>query len=291
MVNTFTTGGETSLTICPSDGEADLVSFQNNGSISPGENFAYLVTDTQNNLIELVRSNTFNFEGSGSETNRVFAISYSGGLNFSVGSPISSITATECFELSDTNVFITINKGNCPASSFTVSGQVTSVTGDGIAGVEILNAQDQVLATTNDQGFYALQSVEAGSSMTIRPMTETSITNGVSGADVVIITRHLLNLDPFTSSYTLLAADVNNDNVVSSVDLVQMVRAIVGLSSDFSNNTTWRFVDAAQAVDDGQMIANPVEEITLTVNSDMTGVDFIGVKIGDVNDDANLDMN
>ena len=127
--------------------------------------------------------------------------------------------------------------------------------------------------------------------MTIRPQSETSLTNGVSAADVVIITRHLLDLDPFTSAYTLLAADVNNDNIVSSVDLVQMVRAIVGLSSDFSNNTTWRFVDAAQAVDDGQMIANPVEEITLTVNSDMTGVDFIGVKIGDVNDDANLDLN
>lgn len=293
-VNTATTAWETDLTICPSDGVDDFVPLVNNLFIPTGDNFAYLLTDDQDNLIQLIKTDTFNFEGSGNGTNRVYAINYSGNLTLELGSPISAITSSECIAFSDTELFLNVSKGNCPVSSFSVSGQVASPAGDGIAGVEIMNGQNEVLAITNDQGEYTIASIDGGTNLMIRPRSSSSsaLINGVSAVDVVIITRHLLDLAPFTSPYTLLAADVNNDNSVSSVDLVQMRRAILGLSSSFSNNTTWRFVDAAQSATGNEISSSPNEEIAVTINnSNVADINFIGVKIGDVNADADLDLN
>lgn len=295
FVNTATTAWVDNITVCPSDGEADLIPLLNNRFIPASDNFTYVLTDAQNNLIKFVQADSFDFEGSGTETNRIFGISFSGDLSSEVGEPISSITSTGCIEISDLERFLTIEKGNCASSTFAISGQVTSPSGDPIAGVELMNGQNEILGITNNAGQYRIESISQGTTLTIRPHIETStstLTNGVSAVDVVIISRHILDLAPFTNTYTLLAADVNNDNVISSVDIVQMIRAIVGLSTDFTNNSTWRFLDASQQLTDGQMLTSPIEEIPVTVNTtDVTGINFIGIKVGDVNDDASLNLN
>ncbi len=294
-VTTATTAWVADVTVCPSDGQPNVIPLVNNEFIPAGDNFAYLLTDDQNILLQVIQAESFDFEGSGPGTNRIFAISYSGDLNLNIGAPISSITSTGCIELSDTEVFLTIQKGNCPVTTFAISGQVTSPSGDPIAGVELMDSQNEILATTNNAGQYRIESINQGTTVSIRPNVETStntLTNGVSAVDVVIITRHILDLAPFTNSYTLLAADVNNDAAISSVDIVQMIRAIVGLGTDFNNNTTWRFIDANQQISDGQMLVSPIEEIPVTIsNADINGINFIGIKVGDVNDDASLDLN
>ncbi len=290
MVNT-TSNGQTSLTICPSDGQADIIQFSNNGNIPVGENFAYLLTDDQNRLVEVVSSNSFDFEGFGEETLRVFAISFAGNLTLNIGEPISQIRATECMELSDMTVFLTVNKDGCAPSTFNISGQVNSPSGQPIAGVEIMTG-NTVLATTDSQGRYTIPSVEEGTSYAISPRATSGLTNGVSATDAVRIRGHIIGLQPFTEPYQIIASDINNDNAVTAADIVQMIRAVVGISTEFSNNTPWRFVDASQSFFDNPLDGSINESINVTVsNADINDLNFIGVKIGDVNDNADLNLN
>ena len=67
---------------------------------------------------------------------------------------------------------------------------------------------------------------------------------------------------------------------------------ILSIDTEFQNNTSWRFVDAAYLFPNA---ANPwFEEFPEVVNindlpsTGISGADFVGVKIGDVNGDVQL---
>jgi len=91
-----------------------------------------------------------------------------------------------------------------------------------------------------------------------------------------------------STPYQYIAADVNNSGSISGLDLIELRKAILGITEEFINNESWRFIDSdfnfnenidplGQAFDEDYNI--PV------LNNDML-VDFIGVKIGDVNGTA-----
>lgn len=110
---TATTDWATSVDICPSDGQDDIVELRNNLFIDPGVNYAYLITDPQGILQEVSTAMTFNFEGSTDEEQRVYGIHYDGTLNPQIGQDRRMTTATGCFEHSGDNLFLTINKTAC----------------------------------------------------------------------------------------------------------------------------------------------------------------------------------
>ena len=110
---TATTDWATSVDICPSDGQDDIVELRNNLFIDPGVNYAYLITNPQGILQEVSMEMTFNFEGSSEEEQRVYGIHYDGTLNPQIGQDRKMTTATGCFEHSGDNLFLIINKTAC----------------------------------------------------------------------------------------------------------------------------------------------------------------------------------
>lgn len=111
--------------------------------------------------------------------------------------------------------------------------------------------------------------------------------NGVSTLDLVMMQRHILGLAPFHNGYKMVAADVNNDSKVSASDMVVLRKLILGLITELPNNDSWRFLDAQTP------IANPDnpwpldEEIVIeSVDHDMMDQHLMGVKVGDVTQDA-----
>ena len=120
--------------------------------------------------------------------------------------------------------------------------------------------------------------------------------NGVSTIDIIFISKHILGIQLLDSPYKLLAADVNRSNTVSTLDLIHLRKVILGVSQGFPNNESWRYVDAAYNFPNP---ADPwVEEfperlaIPMLMH-DLFGADFIAVKVGDVNGNAqasNLDQ-
>ena len=296
--NTATTAWVSSVTICPDDGESDVVPFLNNQFIEPGLNYVFLLTDENLLLQSVIQASSFDFEGSGPATQRVYGLSFDGTLNARIGESINNITASNCAILSDQSLFLTINKGGCPPppppppAQFSASGTVRSTDGQPIQGVEIINDAGLVMAVTGSNGSYSIPSLSEGSSLSLsaRP-TSAVLANGVTSTDLVLVVRHILSFNTFSDPYQLIAADANNSGSVTTGDLAEMRRVILEQINGFTNNNSWRFVEASQDI--AQSVANNQIIQTVEINNlrgNATGLDFIGVKIGDVNGSASLDL-
>jgi hypothetical protein len=82
----------------------------------------------------------------------------------------------------------------------------------------------------------------------------------------------------------MIAADANNSESVSAIDLVELRKLILGIYTELPNNTSWRFVDAAYEFVDPSS-PWPFEEDVHVMNhsNDAMGNDFEAIKVGDVN--------
>ncbi len=153
---------------------------------------------------------------------------------------------------------------------------------------------------TDSTGTYSF-TVPAGSDVTITPVKDVASLpeNGVSGVDGAIIRAHVLSLVPIiTNPYRLLAGDVNltgsGFNDPNVVDAFNIQDVAAGNRIDEGNfnafgNTAWQFVPAAFMFTNPQnpWIDSIPSQITYNaVIMDMIG-DFVAIKSGDVNGDAN----
>lgn len=111
--------------------------------------------------------------------------------------------------------------------------------------------------------------------------------NGVSTFDMVLISRHVLGISPIPSPYLMIAADINRSNSITSFDIIEGRRLILGINDKFASNSSWRFLPV------NFNFVNPlnpfqgqlIESIPLSENA----FDFFGIKIGDVNGNVSTD--
>jgi hypothetical protein len=129
-----------------------------------------------------------------------------------------------------------------------------------------------------------------GGTYVVTPLKNDDPLNGVSTLDLVWIQRHILGVETLKTPYNLIAADANKDGRIAASDLVELRKLILGTTAQFSNNTSWRFVDRGytfQDIQNAHAEAFPeVYQIDL-LNADMT-TDFTAVKVGDVNQSATV---
>jgi hypothetical protein len=124
---------------------------------------------------------------------------------------------------------------------------------------------------------------------TVTPLLDENYLNGVSTFDLVLISRHILGVQLLNSPYKMIAADVNSSKSITTLDLIQLRRLILAIDTEFANNTSWRFVDAAYVF---PVPTNPwFEPFPEVINindlaGNMANQNFRAVKIGDVNGSA-----
>ena len=181
-----------------------------------------MITDTQNRLTNVVLEDSYDFENSSGSPSRVYGISYAGTLNYNLGDPISAVTADSCFQLSDTTLFLTVLKTACDTmtSTFSISGQVRTPSGNPIVGAEVRLNSGQVLLT-DAQGNYRFDDIPADMEYNVKAYYDSDPINGLSSTDLVLTARHILGFITFSDPYQLFAADVNNNGSISASDLVQ----------------------------------------------------------------------
>jgi hypothetical protein len=116
----------------------------------------------------------------------------------------------------------------------------------------------------------------------------TSYLEGVSTLDIVMIQRYLLGLHHFESAYRYIAADVNNDERISSLDIAQLRNLVLAKSKELPQSKSWRFVDAGQEFADPEHPWPVREEVALKLEreEDLRDQGLIGIKVGDVNGTA-----
>lgn len=106
-------GGQDSVSVCATDGQAAFVDLANSRDEAAGEHYAYLVTDTDEVLQAVVTAGSFDFAGSGEETQRIYGINYDGDLAPMLGADRGQTTASGCFTHSSDAAFITVTKDGC----------------------------------------------------------------------------------------------------------------------------------------------------------------------------------
>lgn len=172
---------------------------------------------------------------------------------------------------------------------FGISGNVQTHDGVPMPGVKITVTGDASASIlTDDQGNYSFQNIPQGGNYTIAASHDSNDLEGVSTFDLVLITKHILGLEPLNSPWKIIAADANKSNSVTTFDIVEIRKLILGIYSSFPNNTSWRFFPASASFIDPAQPFNgtfPPEAIPITnLQADFTNGNFKGLKVGNVND-------
>jgi hypothetical protein len=125
----------------------------------------------------------------------------------------------------------------------------------------------------------------------ITPVKNINRLNGVTAADATVILQHLNGAPLITDPYKKVAADVNRSGVISTQDANVITQALAGNASALAAfNVFWRFIPTTYVmpVTGPNVVASFPESITLNITgADVTGQDFFGVKLGDLNGSAN----
>ena len=170
-----------------------------------------------------------------------------------------------------------------------VSGRVKTETGAGVRSAQV-DAVGSInyTQTTNLNGNYSF-TLPQSLPYTVTPTktNDTVVTNGVSTLDVLLIQRHILGTQFLPTPYRIIAADVNNSSTITTLDVNLVNAFILGNITKFPNNKLWSFVPHDHVFANLQ---NPFPFPSLRSYSNVTNLtnqDFIGMKLGDVNNSYN----
>ncbi|MFK7983531.1 MAG: T9SS type A sorting domain-containing protein, partial [Saprospiraceae bacterium] len=185
------------------------------------------------------------------------------------------------------------NMNLCPDISFNgnesmISGTIETEAGEKVDDVTVsIGGYDMTPTITGLDGNYEFGELPNNSNYTIAPQKNMEPLNGVSTFDLVLISKHILGLNKLDSPYKQIAADINQSGTITAYDLVQLRQLILNVTTEFSNNDSWRFVDANYQFVTENAAAESFTEVASIGNlTDNTEAHFIAVKIGDVNTTA-----
>ncbi len=159
--------------------------------------------------------------------------------------------------------------------------------------VEDMDLHETVGANTDANGLYQVE-VQSNSNYEVTADKDDNYLNGLTTLDIVLIQKHILGIKKIKSPYKLLAADVNMDGKLTSTDVLEIRKLILGKTKKFAKSRSWSFVNAGFEFDDEKqpwndsdnglysIYLNNLSENTLENN-------FIGIKMGDINNTVQLD--
>ena len=206
-----------------------------------------------------------------------------------------SIDAAGNANFCETSVIIQDNNGNCmTGGNDLVACAIHHCDGAGISEVTFdlsgnypgvppisvfMGGSDSTGCVTFDN------SIPLASNLTVTPEKDNNPLNGVSTFDLVLISRHILGLEPLDSPYKMIAADANKSGSLTTYDIVELRKLLLGIYQELPNNTSWRFVDSSFVFPNA---SNPFQTMFPentsfgNIQAGVTSV-FYGIKIGDVN--------
>lgn len=232
------------------------------------------------------------------------------------GNPITSVNFT-CTELGTqevelwaidkagnadfclTYVIVQDNNGNCPSNgpNAAVAGYLKTEAQEGVENTHVdLQGQSTGVPpismfrlTTEEGRFNFSNAIPMAGDYTLTPELDENPLNGVSTYDLVLISKHILGLEPLNSPYKMIAADGNRSGSITTFDIVEIRKLILGIYTELPNNTSWRFVDKSFVFPDQD---NPFktqfpENITKSaIQASQMNEDFVAIKVGDLNASA-----
>ncbi len=192
-------------------------------------------------------------------------------------------------ETCTTNVFVCNLTDTCadciPCGGLAIGGTVSTENNLPVEDVIINVSGTTAEIMTDDVGAFYFEGI-ANNSYSIAPYKDDDPTNGVTTLDLIAIQRHILGISILSSPYQKIAADANNSGSITTLDIVDIQRVILEIDESFNNNTSWRFLERAYNFPDPNNPFTSNYPETISINglvSQQVNNDFVGVKIGDVN--------
>jgi hypothetical protein len=145
---------------------------------------------------------------------------------------------------------------------------------------------DHLVGASNDDGDYGFGPIERRQDYFVRASKDGDDIEGVSTLDLLFLQKHLLGIAPFNSAFQYVAADANNSQTVTVLDIVEIKKLILGIYTEFPKTTSWRMHDASieLRVDDPWSLRNVINLEYVLYNLDH--LDFTAIKVGDLTGDA-----
>ncbi|MCB9265350.1 MAG: redoxin family protein [Lewinellaceae bacterium] len=209
-----------------------------------------------------------------------------GSVNFDPRGPNQSAT------IDSVDVAIAATGAARPPVAFTVGGSVNTPQGDPINGVAVnLLEISGSTGTSGPTGQYSFNTqLEYDQLYTLQAQKTGGSRNGVSTHDLLLISRHILGVAPFNNPLQVIASDANRDSKVTTLDLIYLRRLILGIDTELNGQESWIFINP------DYQFQNPADPFPEAYSGDAGKVFFsvqgyapsnwIGLKIGDVNDSA-----
>ncbi len=195
----------------------------------------------------------------------------------------------------ETYVIVTDNLSNCvtgdPGDNFAcVTSACSNMPMEGVA-VEVQGASPALppfllSANTGPDGCIHATAFPLSKDYSIVPYLDTDPLNGVSTFDLVLINKHILGVEPLNNPYKILAADANDSRSITTFDVIELRKLILGFYTDLPNSPSWRFVPKDFVFPN---VSNPFQTpVPANVVYSGQSVEFLGIKVGDVNCNASL---
>ncbi len=139
--------------------------------------------------------------------------------------------------------------------------------------------------TTGPTGTY-LFGVATGDSTIVKCSKVTAGNAGITGADILLIKRHVLNIQPLTSPYQFVAADVSGEGNISILDYSRIQQLALALVDHITGSPDWKFIPKSYMFPPlpTPLSVPPPDSIShFPVDMDYLDDDFVAVRMGDVN--------
>ncbi|MEP7195031.1 MAG: T9SS type A sorting domain-containing protein [Saprospiraceae bacterium] len=230
--------------------------------------YYFLVNNT------FVPSMTFDCGNIGKNTIRMYVVDEAGNYDY----------CETTMEIQDPNQV-------CKNTGLTIQGNLTNTKNETMENVGVFlertNPTGSALAYTDNSGTFSFKNITANTDYTISAEKNFNFLNGVSTADIVAIQKHILGKQNLSSAYKIIAADVNNNGAVTTADISEIRKLILGSIVEFSKNKSWRFVPKAYVFADPSSPFPYSERIAYNgIIRNEVKADFYGIKIGDVSEDS-----
>ncbi len=167
-----------------------------------------------------------------------------------------------------------------------VGGTIKTISGDVMhdVNIEIAQIEDSLWLSDSLGAFHFDLTLPQDSMHQLVLSRDGDPLNGVTTYDMVLITKHILNVTPFDDPLKEIAADVNLNGVVSTSDLVKIRKLVLFI--DFTMEKSWRFVDGDCDFNSQTCGVDEVIDFDPAYGHQVN-LNLTGLKVGDVNNSAN----
>lgn len=195
-------------------------------------------------------------------------------------------------------VLVTDADSSCltPTQTAEITGSVVSETTQPIGNARVLLTIEHpdLMAPVTDtvitgaDGLFTFgQTAAFGAQVSVGAIKDINPLNGVSTLDLSTISKHIMGVEMLDSPYKIMAADANRNNFVTGTDIIEFRKLILGIYDELPANSSWRFVDADFNFPlPSNPFLTPVPELVYFDNFNGQQANLIGIKVGDVNGNA-----